>query len=76
MGFVRWPLDFGLCILVFGIQVKVFAKAQSPWTVGLEICILDVGVGTLDSGVWTLDFPLCALASDFGILVFGLCALD
>ena len=51
--------------MVFRIQVKVFAKAQSPWTLGLGIYMLDFGVGTLDSGVWILDFGFSTLRSGF-----------
>ena len=72
-----WTLGFafGFWTLVFGIKVKVLAKAQRPWTLGdVGICILDLRFWILESGLWIFHFALWL--SDFGILVFGLCALD
>ena len=70
-------LHFGFWTLVFGIKVKVFAKAQRPWTLeALEFAFWnwDFGFWSLDSELWIFHFALWL--SDFGILVFGLCALD
>ena len=81
LGFVGWPLDFELCTLDSGLWFLEFRSrfSQKPkvlrlWALEFVFWSWDFGFWSLDSGLWIFHFALWL--SDFGILVFGLCALD